>query len=54
MNKKEKTVFQKGFFTQSRPHVKKQDSSTKPFDWDKNILEGKSKVKIVSTKNKTC
>ena len=52
MNKINK--FPKGFFTQSRPHVKKQNKDDKPFEWDKNILEGKSKVKIVSAKSKTC
>lgn len=54
MDKKEKSIFPKGFFTQSRPHVKtKEDPKDKiPFKWSKEILNGKSEVTITSL-NKT-
>lgn len=50
MEKKEKITFPNGFFTQSRPHVKnekKLDNKAAPFKWSKNVLKGKSEVKIV-------
>ena len=54
LDKKEKSVLPKGFFTQSRPHVKtKEDPKDKiPFKWSKEILNGKSEVTITSL-NKT-
>lgn len=55
MEKKEKTIFPKGFFTQPRPHAKKQKTIDNiPFKWSENVLNGKSDVKIISTKSKTC
>lgn len=54
MKEKRKTVFPKGFFTQPRPHATKQDKEDIiPFQWSENVLNGKSKVKIVSLRDKS-
>lgn len=54
MEKKKKPTFPKGFFTQARPQVSKKESlkNITPFEWSKNVLNGKSKVKIVSLDKK--
>ncbi len=53
MEKKESPKFPKGFFTQPRPTISMKEAlkDVSPFEWSENILKGKSKVKIVSTKN---
>ena len=48
--KYKKISIPKGFFTKSRPHATKQDEDYIPFV--KNVLNGKSKAKIVSLKRK--
>ncbi len=52
MEKKEKPKFPKGFFKQPRPTISVKESlkDTVPFIWSKNVVEGKSKVTIVSEK----
>ena len=50
--KEQKVKFPKGFFTKNRPHAAKQDKDCIPFEWSENVLNGKSKVKIVSLKEK--
>ena len=52
MEKKQKPIIPKGFFTQPRPNltVKEALEDSKPFKWSENVLKGKSKVKIVSKK----
>lgn len=55
MNEKEKKrfAFPKGFFTKDRPHADKHnDKDMIPFKWSENVLNGKSKVKIVSLNKK--
>ena len=52
MRNTKKFSFPKGFFTKSRPHATKQDEDYIPFEWSKNVLNGKSKAKIVSLKRK--
>ncbi len=52
--KKSNTKFPKGFFTSIKPckinHSKDSKDYDKPFEWSKNTLNGKSKVKLVSSK----
>lgn len=52
--KKTNTNFPKGFFTSIKPckinHSKESKDYNKPFEWSKNVLNGKSKVKLVSNK----
>ena len=50
MEKKECHKFPKGFFTQPRPtlSIKEALKDVTPFKWSKNVLHGKSEVKIVS------
>lgn len=54
MEEKKRPTFPNGFFTKLRPQVneKKSKEKTTPFKWSKNVLNGKSKVKIVSLKEK--
>lgn len=53
MEKKESSRFPKGFFKQPRPttSMKEAIKDDVPFEWSKNVLNGKSKVKIVSAKD---
>lgn len=53
MQKKECSKFPKGFFTKPRNTISMKEalSGVKPFKWSNNVLKGKSKVKIISTKN---
>ena len=50
---KKKKVFPKDFFTKIKPH-NIQDNKAKekdiPFEWSENVVSGKSKVKIISSK----
>ncbi len=51
-NKKTSTIkFPKGFFTSIKPcktnHSKEKE---KPFEWNENVLKGKTKVTLVSNK----
>ena len=48
MVKKNKPAFPKGFFTQQRPHLTLKESlkDSKPYNWSKETLEGKVKVKV--------
>lgn len=50
------TKFPKGFFTSIKPckiiSSKNPEDYDKPFEWSKNVLNGKSKVKLVSLKNR--
>ena len=52
MEKKESSKFPKGFFTQPRPTISMKEAIKDdiPFEWSENVLNGKSKVKIVSAK----
>lgn len=52
MAKKECPKFPKGFFTQPRPTINMKEAlnNVTPFKWSDSVLNGKSKVKIVSTK----
>lgn len=55
MNKKKtNTKFPKEFFTSIKPckinHGKDTKDYDKPFEWSKNTLNSKSKVKLVSNK----
>lgn len=57
MNKKNNiSKFPKGFFTNIKPckitRSKNPDDYDKPFEWSKNVLNGNSKVKLVSLKNR--
>lgn len=54
MEKKQRPTFPKSFFTQPRPHVTKKEAleDSIPFKWSSNVLEGKSKVKIVAMDKK--
>ena len=51
MEKKE-SKFPKGFFRQSRPTIDMKESlkDNLPFKWSSSVLNGRSKVKIVSAK----
>ncbi len=55
-DKKKITKFPKGFFTSIKPcrinHSKNSEEDL-PFEWSENVLNGKSKVKLVSAKRKT-
>lgn len=53
MQKKECSKFPKGFFNKPRNTISMKEalSSVVPFKWSNNVLKGKSKVKIISTKN---
>ena len=53
MENKEKSKFPKGFFTQPRPAISMKEAikDITPFEWSKNVLNGKSKIKIVSAKD---
>ncbi len=55
-DKKKITKFPKGFFASIKPckinHSKNFEEDL-PFEWSENVLNGKSKVKIVSAKRKT-
>ena len=53
-NKKTSTIkFPKGFFTSIKPckinHSKVKEKD-KPFEWNENVLNGKTKVTLVSNK----
>lgn len=51
MDRKEKKTFPNGFFTKSRPQInpgKNPKDKDTPFEWSKSVLEGKSKIEIVS------
>ena len=50
MKKSERPKFPEGFFTQPRPTVNMKEAmkNVVPFKWSNNVLNGKSKVKIVS------
>lgn len=54
MNKQDKNIktFPKGFFANLKPcstkDSKKPTEKERPFEWSKNVLNGKAKVKIVS------
>ena len=56
-DKKKITKFPKGFFTSIKPckinHSKNLEEEDLPFEWSENVLNGKSKVKLVSAKRKT-
>ena len=48
-----KSIFPKDFFKQPMPKAKKDlPEDNIPFKWDKKVLTGKSKVKIVGLKEK--
>ena len=53
--KTKNSKFPKGFFTSIKSnntnHSKNPKEYDKPFEWSKNVLNGKSIVKIVSNKN---
>ena len=53
MQKKECSKFPKGLFNQPRNTISMKEalSGVVPFKWSNNVLKGKSKVKIISTKN---
>ena len=53
MKKKECPKFPKGFFKQPRPTLSMKEAlnDVVPFKWSDDVLKGKSKVKIISTKN---
>lgn len=53
MQKKQIKTFPKGFFTQSRPQISMKEAikDVIPFKWSDNVLNGKSKVVIVASKN---
>lgn len=60
MEKQEKKItnFPKGFFTSMKPCSvtcsKNSEENEKPFEWSNSVIEGKSRVKLVSLKmNKT-
>lgn len=48
------TKFPKGFFTNIKEkkstYSKDSQDYDKPFEWSKNVLNGKSKIKLVSIK----
>ncbi len=52
--KTKNTKFPKGFFTSIKPckinHSKNSKDYEKPFEWSDNVLNGKSKVKLVQSK----
>ena len=50
MDKKKRPTFPKGFFTKPRPTITAKETlkDVIPFEWSKNVINGKSKVKIVS------
>ena len=52
MEKKIINKFPKKFFTNLTPYTpnidKKQKGFDKPFEWSKNVLNGKTKIKLVS------
>ena len=52
--KKTNTKFPAGFFTSIKPcpvnHSKNSKKYDKPFEWSKDVLNGKSTVKLVSNK----
>ena len=54
MGDKNRPTFPKGFFTQPRPHLKAKEAlkDTMPFNWSKETLSGKSKVKVMTVKKK--
>ena len=54
MEEKKGPTFPKDFFTKIRPQVNKRKAKEKttPFKWSKNVLNGKSKVKIVALEEK--
>lgn len=53
MAKKELSIFPTGFFTKHRPTISMKESlkNVSSFKWSNTVLKGKSKVKIVSSKN---
>jgi hypothetical protein len=53
MEKKENSKFPEGFFTQPRPTISMKEAikDVVPFKWSKNVLNGNSKVKIISVKD---
>lgn len=50
MEKKERPKFPKGFFTQPRPTISMKDAlkDVIPFEWSKEVLEGKKEAIICS------
>ncbi len=54
MVKKNRPKFPKGFFSQPRPTISLKEAlkDVIPFEWSENVLNGKSKVKLVSAKRK--
>lgn len=50
MKKKNITKFPKNFFTNLTPYVPTTNKKEfdKPFEWSKNVLNGKTKIKLVS------
>ena len=49
--KEKKQSFPNNFFTKTRPQAKGNKEETIPFEWSKNVVNGKSKVEIISAKN---
>lgn len=54
MDKKERPIFPKGFFTQSRPTVSTKETlkDVVPIQWSKNTIIGKEKAIVYSSKEK--
>ncbi len=54
MSKKKRPSFPKGFFQQSRPTVTNEETFKDiiPIKWSKEVLEGKKKITLYSTKEK--
>jgi len=52
MEKKERPILPKGFFTQPRPTISTKESlkDVIPIQWSKDVLEGKKKALIISAK----
>lgn len=50
---KNTSKFPKKFFSNLKPskELKKTNDYDKPFEWSQTVLDGKSKVKLVSLKN---
>ena len=55
MKKEKVKKLPKSFFSQPRPTISLKEAlkDVTPFEWSENVLNGKSKVKIVSAKRKT-
>lgn len=54
MEKKERPKFPNGFFTQPRPTISSKEAlkDVVPFEWSKEVLDGKAPAILVSTKEK--